>query len=159
MRFPILTGAAVLTVAALQITIVPTVYCQTVDRSESSKPLARVAMLEKAGAGRQHYVSPLGSASGDGTIDHPWDLQTGLSQSPAIHSGDLIWIRGGTYGLGRDIFRSNLMGTAAAPIVVRQYPGERAVINGWLQVGCCDRNSKGALSILRSCDPTMFASS
>ncbi len=142
MRLPILIGAAVVTVAALHIANVPTVYGQTVDRNKLPKPLGHVEMLGKAGTGRQHYVSPSGSPTGDGSIDRPWDLQTGLSQSPAIHPGDKIWIRGGTYGHGRDIFRSNLMGTAEAPIVVRQYPGERAIINGWLQVGCCDRDPK-----------------
>jgi hypothetical protein len=135
-------GAAAVTVAALHIANMPAVYGQTVDRNKLPKPLGHAETFEKAGTGRQHYVSPSGSATGDGSIDRPWDLQTGLSQSPAIHPGDKIWIRGGTYGHGRDIFRSNLMGTADAPIVVRQYPGERAIINGWLQVGCCDQDPK-----------------
>ena len=30
------------------------------------------------------------------------------------------------------------MGTPALPIVVRAYPGERAIIDAWLLVGCCD---------------------
>lgn len=61
--------------------------------------------------------------------------------------GSLIWVRGGTYGTGKTVFYSRLKGTPAAPIVVRAYPGERATINGWLQIGCCDQKpepEKGA---------------
>jgi hypothetical protein len=88
----------------------------------------------------QHYVSPSGSSSGDGSITRPWDLPTALSGPSSVHPGDTIWLRGGTYGNGRGVFYSSLVGTAAAPIIVKQYPGERATINGWLQVGCCDQN-------------------
>jgi hypothetical protein len=88
----------------------------------------------------QHYVSPGGSAGGDGSIENPWDLKTALSQPGSVKPGDTIWVRGGVYGDGRGVFYSSLLGTAAAPIIVKQYPGERATINGWLQVGCCDQN-------------------
>jgi uncharacterized protein YjdB len=75
------------------------------------------------------YVSPEGSSAGTGAIDRPWDLQTALSHPSSILAGDTIWLRGGTY---RGEFRSRLTGTATAPIVVRQYPGERATIDGSL---------------------------
>ena len=88
----------------------------------------------------QHYVSPAGSSEGDGTIERPWDLQTALYHPKSVAPGATIWIRGGTYGDGKAIFYSRLVGTADAPIIVRQYPGERATINGWLQVGCCDKD-------------------
>jgi len=74
-----------------------------------------------------YYVAPAGSASGNGSWNRPWDLASALAgASGAIHAGDTIWLRGGTY---RGAFRSTLQGTAAAPIVVRQYPAERAIID------------------------------
>jgi hypothetical protein len=88
----------------------------------------------------QHYVSPQGSPNGDGSINNPWDLQTALYQPSSVQPGDIIWVRGGTYGNGLGIFYSRLVGTSAQPIIVRQFPGERATIDGWLQVGCCDQN-------------------
>jgi hypothetical protein len=88
----------------------------------------------------QHYVSTQGTPTGDGSIGNPWDLQTALYQPASVQPGDTIWIRGGTYGNGLGIFYSRLVGTAALPIIVRQFPGERATIDGWLQVGCCDQN-------------------
>jgi hypothetical protein len=73
------------------------------------------------------YVAPTGTRSGTGSLTSPWDLQTALSQPSAVRAGDTIWLRGGRY-VGT--FRSALTGTAAAPIKVRQYPGERATLDG-----------------------------
>src|SRR6478752_7652244 len=73
------------------------------------------------------YVSPSGSASGSGSITVPWDLETALDQPSAVKPGDTIWLRGGTY---TGHFVSALKGTKNKPIVVRQYPGERATIDG-----------------------------
>src|SRR5713101_3332184 len=78
--------------------------------------------------GAEFYAAPNGSASGDGSINRPWNLATALGQPAAVHPGDTIWLRGGRY-VGR--FYSSLTGTAAAPIKVRQYPGERATIDGF----------------------------
>jgi hypothetical protein len=72
------------------------------------------------------YVAPNGSPSGDGSINRPWNLQTALAHPAAVKPGNTIWLRGGTY---RGNFKSTLTGTAAAPIIVRQYPGERATID------------------------------
>ena len=74
------------------------------------------------------FVSPSGSSTADGSIDHPWDLNTALANSSGrIQPGDTVWLRGGTYAGN---FRSMLNGTASQPIVVRQYPGERAIVDG-----------------------------
>ena len=74
------------------------------------------------------YVTTGGSASGDGSTGSPWDMPTALSGgNGAIHAGDTVWIRGGTYLAP---FTSSLTGSAAASIVVRAYPGERAIIDG-----------------------------
>jgi hypothetical protein len=74
------------------------------------------------------FVSPTGTSTSTGTIDRPLDLPTALTNaSGRIHPGDTVWLRGGTY---HGNFRSQLTGTASKPIVVRQYPGERAIIDG-----------------------------
>ena len=50
-----------------------------------------------------------------------------------MQAGDTIWLRGGTYNgdpTAQNPFVANLNGTAANPIIVRQYPGERATLVG-----------------------------
>jgi hypothetical protein len=77
----------------------------------------------------QWYVAPEGSPAGNGTIDSPWDLATALAQGPngtEVKPGNTIWLRGGRYAGN---FFSDLSGTAEAPIIVRQYPGERAILD------------------------------
>lgn len=80
-----------------------------------------------------YYVvfPPYGTSSGLGTNDAPWDLATALAggHGNRIQPGDTVWIRGGTY-VGN--FQTSLNGTAATPIYFRQYPGERATIDGSL---------------------------
>lgn len=75
-----------------------------------------------------HYAAPHGHRDAIGTVDDPWDLQTALTQpGTVIAPGDTLWLRGGTY-LGT--FLCDLVGSEADPIIVRQYPGERVVIDG-----------------------------
>ena len=74
------------------------------------------------------YASPGGTSAGDGSWNTPWDLATALAGgNGAIHPGDTVWLRGGTY-VGA--FRSTVAGAAGAPVVVRQLPGERATVDG-----------------------------
>jgi len=77
------------------------------------------------------FVAPDGSSRGDGSAARPWDLATALSHPGTVQPGDTIWLRGGTY---RGQFRSALTGSPSAHVVVRQYPGERATIDGNLTV-------------------------
>jgi hypothetical protein len=72
------------------------------------------------------YAAPTGTRTNDGTATRPWDLATALASPAALRAGDTLWVRGGTY---RGCFTSSLTGTASAPIVVRQYPGERAILD------------------------------
>jgi hypothetical protein len=44
-----------------------------------------------------------------------------------VQAGDTIWLRAGTY---YGDYTSTLTGTAVAAVIVRQYPGERAIIDG-----------------------------
>lgn len=78
-----------------------------------------------------YYVSPSGKSTGDGSLGNPWDLQTALNQPPSVHPGDTIWVLTGTYvPPTSDGFVSKLNGTATAPIVVRNYSGQRATLSG-----------------------------
>jgi len=77
--------------------------------------------------GGAYYASPTGSPRGDGSITRPWDLATALTGAGTVQPGDTIWLRGGTY---RGSFRSTVAGRAGAPVVIRQFRGERAVIDG-----------------------------
>jgi hypothetical protein len=98
----------------------------------SSKSDARFDLARLTPSGNQFYVSPGGSASGDGSINNPWDLKTALGQPSSVTSGSTIFLRGGTYNVPAvDLgFTSSLSGTADNPIIVTSYPGEWAVIDG-----------------------------
>jgi hypothetical protein len=74
------------------------------------------------------HVSPTGLPGGDGSIDRPWDIATAFRPAPAIAPGDTVWLHGGVYRGAP--FVAKLLGTAAAPITVRSYPGEWAVLEG-----------------------------
>ena len=78
-------------------------------------------------AGADFYASPTGSHGGDGSMANPWDLATALDQPSAVKPGDTIWLRGGTY---TGHYVSTLKGEKNRPIIVRQYPGERATLDG-----------------------------
>ena len=78
----------------------------------------------------EYFVSPHGLATGDGSQTKPWDLQTAFNHPVIVKPGDTIWLRAGVYGNSVAQFTSHLTGTLAAPIIVRNYQGERATING-----------------------------
>jgi hypothetical protein len=87
-------------------------------------------------ASRVHFfVAPNGSSSGDGSFTRPWNIATAFAHPKTVWPGDTIWLRGGIYRATshtRDTgaFNSYLSGTKDNPIIVRQYPGERAVLDG-----------------------------
>ncbi len=97
--------------------------------SEGHSVSAAVRVLAELHTG--FYVSPSGSWQGDGSAENPWDLATALAQPMVVQPLDTLWLRGGTY-LGS--FTSELFGAPGSPVVLRQYPGERAVIDGSLEV-------------------------
>ncbi len=77
----------------------------------------------------EFHISPMGSAGGDGSAARPWDIATGLNRG--THPGDTFWLHGGTYGNGGPAaFTCTLYGTEAQPVIVREFPGEHAIING-----------------------------
>src|SRR5256886_10983759 len=93
--------------------------------------LARVAGWENGGVvqpppprSAAHYVSPTGSAAGDGSSAQPWDLATALAGAAGkVQPGDTIWLRGGIYSPGAPLV-STVAGVAGKPVVVRRYPPE-----------------------------------
>ena len=94
--------------------------------------LAVAAGAPRTGLVTAHFASPGGSPRGDGSRARPWDLATALAGGHAsVEPGDTIWLLGGTY---RGSFEATLQGTSAAPVVVRQSPGNRATIDGTLRV-------------------------
>jgi hypothetical protein len=102
---------------------------------QSSQSRVRISVTRSDNDGERHYfASPDGSRQGDGSREAPWDIATALSQPAGIGPGHTIWLLGGRYGSGRDIFTSVLTGTRERPIVVRQAPGERATIDGGLVI-------------------------
>lgn len=83
----------------------------------------------------QFYVSPSGLPNASGSMSDPWDLQTALHHPLSVQAGDTIWLRGGVYLGNPDpaevaAFISDLTGTKEKPIIVCQFPGERAIIDG-----------------------------
>ena len=100
---------------------------QVIATSEGKSDTSSITVQQTGGTLSGLYVSPTGTSSGDGSVTRPWDLQTALSGAGGrIQPGDTVWLRGGTY-VGH--FTSTLSGTASAPIVVREYPGERATLD------------------------------
>ncbi|KKM24985.1 hypothetical protein LCGC14_1599610 [marine sediment metagenome] len=87
---------------------------------------ALLGVMVCAASGAEFYVAENGSSIGQGTKVDPWDLQTALGHPAQVQPGDTIWVRGGTY---QGDFVSTLLGESNQPIVVRQYPGERATID------------------------------
>ncbi len=73
--------------------------------------------------GTTFYVSTSGSDSNAGTESAPWrTVQKALS---TLVAGQTALVRGGTYAQNLTLTRA---GTAAAPITIREYPGEQAIL-------------------------------
>lgn len=73
-----------------------------------------------------YYVSPNGSDSNRGTLNRPW--RTVKHALKKLSPGDILYLRGGTYY--EHEIQVKVSGTAAAPITIQSYPGERAIIDG-----------------------------
>ena len=78
-----------------------------------------------------YFVAVNGSSAGDGSVNQPWDIRTALAHPSRLQAGDTIWIRGGTY---KGQYTSYINGQSGRPIIMRQYPGERATIDGGLAI-------------------------
>ena len=73
--------------------------------------------------GQAFYVSPSGLDTNPGTLASPWrTVQKALN---TLQAGQLAYVRAGTYSQNLVMTRA---GTAAAPITIRNYPGESPVL-------------------------------
>lgn len=96
--------------------------------SEGKSGTAALTVIDPTATRAGYYVTTAGSSSGDGSAGKPWNLATALAgASGRIHPGDTVWIRGGTYS---GAFTSSVAGSPGLPVVIRAYPGERAIIDG-----------------------------
>lgn len=78
----------------------------------------------RASEGQAFYVAPGGSDQGPGTLEEPWgSIQHALD---TLSPGQTAFVRDGTY---TQSLVMNRAGTAAAPISVLAYPGERPVVH------------------------------
>jgi hypothetical protein len=85
--------------------------------------------------GVHYYAAVQGTAKAKGTINDPWDIKTALSHPPAVHPGDTIFLRAGTYSTGdATYFYSKLTGAEDRFITVRPYGHEHVVIDGGIEV-------------------------
>jgi hypothetical protein len=91
--------------------------------------------------GSQFYVSPNGSASGNGSITNPWDIKTALTKGRTVPAGSTIWLRAGRHVVGKEFCyvpaysncgEGSIHGAPGNYITVRSYPGEHASIDGSL---------------------------
>jgi hypothetical protein len=146
------TGNAQISVTAQTTALLPGYYSATVQFTQGTATASVIVTLGVsvvAGKpivnGNQWFAAPLGSSSGNGSSVNPWDIGTALSNT-TVQPGDTIWLRAGHYGAGTaaSILTSSLVGTPTAPIIVRAAPGERVIIDTWLQVGCCDQANNPA---------------
>lgn len=68
--------------------------------------------------------------SGLGSLKRPIKLETAIT-SAVIEPGSTVWLRGGVYDATQ--YDPLFMGTAEAPITIRSYPGETAIIEGGIE--------------------------
>ena len=97
-----------------------------------------VAVLWSGAAvsGAEWHVAPTGTPAGDGSAAKPWDLLTALKHPAVVQPGDILWLHGGAYlGGKRETFSSELKGAPDKPIILRQFPGERATVSPTLTIG------------------------
>ncbi|MDQ3393888.1 MAG: Ig-like domain-containing protein [Bacteroidota bacterium] len=73
-----------------------------------------------------YHISVSGKSSGEGSSNNPWDIVTAFSGTKGA-PGDTLWLHGGVY---KGHFISKLNGSTSANIVVAQYPGEMAILDG-----------------------------
>src|SRR3712207_2652681 len=95
-----------------------------------------VGVLSGSGHAATWYVGPQGKPDAAGTRDAPWDIESALAGGQKrVAPGDAIELLAGTYRRRpKELFDVKLAGTETAPVHVRPAPGERATIDGGLNV-------------------------
>ncbi|WP_254513258.1 right-handed parallel beta-helix repeat-containing protein [Anatilimnocola floriformis] len=96
--------------------------------SISDSPLRRMPPVSRRplSPGNARFVDvKLGSDEGTGLENHPWrSLAHAVKQ---LRPGDTLYLRAGVY---HEQLYLSLQGRADAPIIIRGYPGEEAIIDG-----------------------------
>ncbi|HKY31066.1 MAG TPA: PKD domain-containing protein [Candidatus Polarisedimenticolia bacterium] len=87
-------------------------------------PDRRLVTVVSASTGRTLHAAPGGSDAGDGSLAAPF--RTIGHAASRLQPGDTLLLRGGTYHEAPSI---GVSGTATAPITIRSYPGEQAVLD------------------------------
>jgi len=96
-----------------------------------SSPSAKVPLWSPEAAqwiagGRNFFVSPKGTPSGNGSRSSPWDLRSVLEGDRGVRGGDVVWVMDGTY---TGCFSVDVSGSEGRPVVIRAFPGARAVLD------------------------------
>ena len=127
------------------------IVCLSVTAAGSALAALTGSSNQRDQPGTEWFVAPDGVPSNDGSRARPLDLATALD-GRRIKAGSTIWLRGGVY---RGSFQSALTGTAEAPITVRSYAGERAVIaDDRERADGATLNVRGAWTIYRDFEVT-----
>lgn len=89
----------------------------------------------------EFFVSPEGQPGNAGTKGAPWDIGSALAGRQKVPPGSTVWLRKGKYLFpardsvkGGNGFAVRLGGAESRPVHVRAWPGERATIDGGLEV-------------------------
>jgi parallel beta-helix repeat protein len=104
---------------------VPTETATATEVAPTSTPIPPTPTVPAPASGA-YYVATNGSDSNPGTLEKPW--KTLGYASKQLQAGNTLYIRGGTY---REVTSWYADGRSDAPITIRSYPGETAVIDGY----------------------------
>lgn len=86
-----------------------------------------ICLMSMPAVARDLYVSPAGSATGDGSKDNPLDLTTALTDPTRTQPGDTVWLSEGKY-VGPFVQSPQVAGTKDKPIIFRAIPGQRVTL-------------------------------
>ncbi len=85
------------------------------------------SMMAKPVRAADYYVATTGNDGSNGSIQSPWKtISYGINH---LHTGDTLWIRGGTYKNKSISLDASKSGTSSSPIRVKGYPNETAVLS------------------------------
>ena len=91
------------------------------------RPLPAVSKRPLSPGNARFVDVKIGSDEGSGLENHPW--RTVGHALKHLQPGDTLYLRAGTYF---EQVYLGLQGRADAPIIIRSYPGEQAIIDGSL---------------------------
>jgi hypothetical protein len=85
-------------------------------------------------AAQPYFVSPAGDDANPGTLEKPFATPQRAQQAARQKHGD-VFLRGGTYYLPATlVFTAQDSGTKDAPVIFRNYQGEKPVISGGIRL-------------------------